>query len=97
MSIAAILWSRRVTMSAAFVIALPAADEDERHQPDTQGERKGDPESHRYPTGSTNVRIAEAGPEGDNHNADRQHHHHREHHREEIARGQKVSAGRRAG
>src|ERR1700739_3116668 len=53
-------------IAAGFVIAMPTADEDQRHQPDTQAKRNNNPQPHREPTGGADLRIAEARPQGGN-------------------------------
>ena len=93
----AVLWPRHVAASAEFVVAASATDKDQCHQPDAQCKREYDAEPHRYPTGGTDFRIAEADLKSDDHDTDRQHQNYGEHHREEIAGGREVLAKRQAG
>src|SRR6516225_5491258 len=71
-SFAAVLWPRRAAAAAELVVAATATDKDQCHKPDAQCERDDDPETHRDPTGRTDVRIADAGPQGGNHDTDDQ-------------------------
>src|SRR6202043_2860968 len=56
--------------AADLVIAAPAADKDQRHQPDPQGESDNDAQSHGDPAGAADLGIADADPQGSDQKAE---------------------------
>src|SRR5882724_3592792 len=57
-----------VISPGGLVEAAPVADEDQRHQADSQRERDDDPENHRERAGEADLRVADGIPEfGDHH------------------------------
>lgn len=95
--LAAVPLPRRFAASAELIIAESATDEDQRHQPDTHCERDDDPQSHRNPTGRTDVGITNAGPQGANHDTDHQNQRNGDDYRDGIVCGKEVLAVQKAG
>src|SRR6516225_8956692 len=61
----------------ALVVAASAADKNQRHQPDSQGQGGDDPKNYREPAGEADVRIANAVPKLRDYDHDRDHRSHR--------------------
>ena len=72
-------------------LAVAAVDDDEipvhpAHVHVRRPDQHTRPEPHHEPTGRTDVRIADAGPQGDNHDSDHQNHGAGDHHRDGAVR-----------